>query len=719
MKIAFVTFFFQKSNTSHDERETLFKERDETPCANHTLSLSLSLFVRSKRTFFGRKRENANVKREKEGKERESFCVPFSFRRERKRERISILKSRDFLPFVLTLAFNTRVYHISESSDPRLPRKRVFVPLASERERMSPSNKKRDMWRNEDQDYIFPRINNLLSRTQLLNSEKKFKKIDKSNEEDRASSWKAWFAFMSSKHYPPDTSDGFSPEEVKRNAIFLAELMEKERRKVVEKSGKAPVGRPKMKKTLGDHVVGDKMRTNNNNNEEMKTPKRVVAGDAKHKRALETTTTTTTTTTEPFRTSPSLAINMDQAKAIQHCDDGKKKITIRFTPDSELISNTIKSTRQNPIVDLTFRLRKKLGDICDHFSEKWKEAAALLEREAREEEKRKTGNENGLRNKAFMFTMRPNMRGDNSVNLEPCVVWDKQIIGDMTAVKAYEMRGYPETFEIKYSWRFAPLPPPDGSGDKKRKDYTYRTKMAIKEQMIANRDSANNNNNKFDFSTVFDERTRTPLPPPEFTMSAFDVGAFVNGNEQEQPLETIKPSSQEKKRKIDTSSKFAKKPVPKEIKPETDSMLALKLQAELNGGNRERRNRKPMLEAEEEPEEEEEEEEYGGESDLENNDDNDMPISMWMKPDGEKENTSTGDFPNSLLPQGLAGFDSIFAGIGKEDDASRPCGESTMNGFAQVIFGGGGESKDAAMVAACLPKRNVETGPSSFAGLLS
>ena len=588
---------------------------------------------------------------------------------------------------------------------------------------MSPtSNTRRDMWRNEDQDYIFPRINDFLLRTSVLDNseEKKFKKIDKSNDEDRASSWKAWFAFMSSKHYPPDTEEGFSPEEVKRNAIFLADLMEKERRKVVEKSGKAPVGRPKRKKT-GDHVLGDKMRTNKN--EEMKTPKRVVAGVAKYKRALEATTATKKTT-EPFRTSPSLAIDVDRAKAIQHCDDGKKKITIRFTPDSELISNTIKSTRQNPIVDLTFRLRKKLGDICDHFSEKWKEAAALLEREAREEEKRKTGNENGLRNKAFMFTMRPNMRGNNSVNLEPCVVWDKQIIGDMTAVKAYEMRGYPETFEIKYSWRFAPLPPPDGSGDKKRKDYTYRTKMAIKEQMIANRDSANDNNNKFDFSTVFDERTRTPLPPPEFTMSAFDVGAFVNGNEEEQPLETTtttKPSSQEKKRKIDTSSKFSKKPVPKEIKPETDSMLALKLQAELNGGNRERRNRKPMLDAEEEPEEEEEEEEeeeYGGESDLENNDD--VPISMWMKPeDGEKENTAGGDFPNSLLPQGLAGFDSIFAGIGKEDDASRPCGESTMNGFAQVIFGGGGESKDAATVAACLPKRNVETGPSSFAGLLS
>jgi hypothetical protein len=43
MKIAFVTFFFQKSNTSHDERDTLFKERDETPRANHHLSLSLSV----------------------------------------------------------------------------------------------------------------------------------------------------------------------------------------------------------------------------------------------------------------------------------------------------------------------------------------------------------------------------------------------------------------------------------------------------------------------------------------------------------------------------------------------------------------------------------------------------------------------------------------------------------------------------------------------------
>ena len=121
------------------------------------------------------------------------------------------------------------------------------------------------------------------------------------------------------------------------------------------------------------------------------------------------------------------------------------------------MAQKIKATKHNPIVDLTFRLRKKLGDICDHFSEKWKEAAKILEEEARREERKRTGNENGLKNKAFMFTMRPNMRGDNLVNMEPCVVWDKQIIGDMTAVKAYEMRGYPETFEIKYSWRFGAI----------------------------------------------------------------------------------------------------------------------------------------------------------------------------------------------------------------------------------------------------------------------
>ncbi len=619
------------------------------------------------------------------------------------------------------------------------------------------------MWLHPDQDYIFPRMDALFARAQkngirLLENvsshhhhhhhrgamkssssqssgEEEAEKtttttttttllrpIDASNRMEREAAWKAWFAFMSAKHFQADAKEqNASMEEVKNNATFLAELLEKERRKVREKSKKAPVGRPKMRKDV-DATTTTK--------EETKTPKLMTARSEKGKEATTTTipTTSTATASAVKTTATASGINMDQAKAIQHCDDGKKKITIRFTPDSERVAQKIKATKHNPIVDLTFRLRKKLGDICDHFSEKWKEAAKILEEEARAEERERTGNENGLKNKAFMFTMRPNMRGDNLVNMEPCVVWDKQIIGDMTAVKAYEMRGYPETFEIKYSWRFAPLPPPDGSGEKKRKEYTYKTKLAIKEQMIMNRDFANNNNtNKFDFSTVFDEKTRTPLPPPDFTMSAFDVGAFVNGDE---PPAT-KLSRQEKKRKTDTSSRkkggkgkeFEKKPVPKEVKPETDSMLALKLQAELNGGNRERRNRKPMLEGEEG---EGEEEEYGKESDLENDDgdvdddDNNNNNNnknnngkIWTRTDGGKENNT------SDLPQGLTGYESIFAGIGKEDDASRPCGDSTMNGFAQAFFGGGGESKDATAVGACLRKGNAETGPSNFAGLLS
>ena len=593
------------------------------------------------------------------------------------------------------------------------------------------------MWLHPDQDYIFPRMDALFARAQrrqknddgirrLSSGEEEeeaekttaVRPIEASNRMEREAAWKAWFAFMSAKHFQADAKEqNASMEEVKNNATFLAELLEKERRKVREKSKKAPVGRPKMRKDVD-------AKTTTKEEETKKTPK------------LTTTTTTTTIPTTSTATASAVkttaaasGINMDQAKAIQHCDDGKKKITIRFTPDSERVAQKIKATKHNPIVDLTFRLRKKLGDICDHFSEKWKEAAKILEEEARAEERKRTGNENGLKNKAFMFTMRPNMRGDNLVNMEPCVVWDKQIIGDMTAVKAYEMRGYPETFEIKYSWRFAPLPPPDGSGEKKRKEYTYKTKLAIKEQMIMNRDFANNNNtNKFDFSTVFDEKTRTPLPPPDFTMSAFDVGAFVNGDE---PPAT-KLSRQEKKRKTDTSSRkkggkgkeFEKKPVPKEVKPETDSMLALKLQAELNGGNRERRNRKPMLEGEEG---EGEEEKYGKESDLENDDvdvdvdddddnnnnNNNNNGKIWTRTDGGKENNT------SDLPQGLTGYESIFAGIGKEDDASRPCGDSTMNGFAQAFFGGGGESKDATAAGACLRKGNAETGPSNFAGLLS
>ena len=77
-----------------------------------------------------------------------------------------------------------------------------------------------------------------------------------------------------------------------------------------------------------------------------------------------------------------------------------------------------------------------------------KEAGENLKKKFKSGGEEKNRKRERLKNKAFMFTMRPNMRRDNLVNMEPCV-WDKQIIGDMTAVKAYEMRGYPETFEIK------------------------------------------------------------------------------------------------------------------------------------------------------------------------------------------------------------------------------------------------------------------------------
>ena len=82
---------FQNSNTlpRHDERDTLFKERDETPRANIITSLSLSLCSCAQNAPSLDERETLQKRkeREREGKERESFCVPFSFRRERERER--------------------------------------------------------------------------------------------------------------------------------------------------------------------------------------------------------------------------------------------------------------------------------------------------------------------------------------------------------------------------------------------------------------------------------------------------------------------------------------------------------------------------------------------------------------------------------------------------------------------------------------------------------
>ena len=111
---------FQKSNNK--EKHFLKRETKRLEQIITSLSLSLSLCSCAQNApSLDEREKTSNVKREREGKERESFCVPFSFRRERERERererISILKSRDFLPFVLTLALNTRAYHISKSSD--------------------------------------------------------------------------------------------------------------------------------------------------------------------------------------------------------------------------------------------------------------------------------------------------------------------------------------------------------------------------------------------------------------------------------------------------------------------------------------------------------------------------------------------------------------------------------------------------------------------------
>ena len=130
----FVTFSkLQHKLPRDDERDTLFKERDDTPRAHHTLSLSLSLSlsVRARKThlLWTKERNFKRKEREREGKERESFCVPFSFRRERKRERISILKSRDFLPFVLTLSLLIRACITSAKAATRAFPGNAFVCL--------------------------------------------------------------------------------------------------------------------------------------------------------------------------------------------------------------------------------------------------------------------------------------------------------------------------------------------------------------------------------------------------------------------------------------------------------------------------------------------------------------------------------------------------------------------------------------------------------------
>ena len=94
MKIAFVTFFFQKSNTSHDERETLFKERDETPCANHTLSLSLSVRALKTHLLWTKERNFKRKERERGKREREFLRSFFFSERERERKNFDFEISR-------------------------------------------------------------------------------------------------------------------------------------------------------------------------------------------------------------------------------------------------------------------------------------------------------------------------------------------------------------------------------------------------------------------------------------------------------------------------------------------------------------------------------------------------------------------------------------------------------------------------------------------------
>jgi hypothetical protein len=106
---------FQKSNN----KEKHFLKRDTKRFAQIIPSLSLSLCSCAQNAPSLDERETLQKRKERErGKREREFLRSFFFsERERERERISILKSRDFLPFVLTLAFNTRVHHISKSSD--------------------------------------------------------------------------------------------------------------------------------------------------------------------------------------------------------------------------------------------------------------------------------------------------------------------------------------------------------------------------------------------------------------------------------------------------------------------------------------------------------------------------------------------------------------------------------------------------------------------------
>ena len=570
---------------------------------------------------------------------------------------------------------------------------------------------------------------------------------------EREAAWKSWFAFMSSKHVEPDGAH-FDILELRCNANAVVEQMQKMLQKLREKeksnrNGRRGAGRPKGsggKICLVDRNNGDgndhdhhhhhHHHNNNNNNINNNS-----AGSGGSKSTQTTNANVALTAGGQNGTNREDDNNSGQkqqqqqrkkesgdninAAAITRTEDGKQKLTIRFSPEDDKITRAVKESGHNPTVDLTFKATKKLADICDHFANKWSDAAKKLEADVRSEL-----DNVAVKDKVFLFTLRPNMRGKivnrrAAVDLEPCIVWDKQILGQMTAVKAYESRGYPDIFEVKYSWRFVPLPPDECEPKRRPMNKPKPKKSRVYAATTTTQVSG--------FLNIFDDdlKTRTPLPPPEFTMSAFDVGAFVSCSPDD------RENKESKKRKLDSVSTkekgkhIAKKSahqqeqqqhsVPKEITPESDSMMALRLNAEINGGNRERRARNPapVQGYNSDDDDDDDEDKENGEEAEEEDDDIDDVDNKEVE-DAEEVQYAAEEMGLELkatLPQQKdiekndseypqwAGLDSILGGRGIDDIATQHApGEATMNGLQEFL-------------GSVIPKRTVETGPSNFSGI--
>ena len=507
-------------------------------------------------------------------------------------------------------------------------------------------------------------------------------RVDKGKKEERAAAVEAWFAWQHDDFKKDDRiTDGVQNEskkattalcdcsngdgddkkgngaskemEVRVQVSVLAEMIEKN----LDKRRKRKRGRPKG--TTRD-VLRERYSQSKNNNSS--------AADEKKKEKKKGASNNNENISRS-------SVEKPPGGAITHTADGKKKITIRFVPESEVISEAIKATGNNPFVDLTFRTKKKLGEICDHFATKWSEAAATLEEVARK-------NETNLKKKTFMFTLRPNFgAAGNTLSLnsgeEPCVVWDKQIMGDLTALEAYESRGYPEIFKIKYSWRFVSLPPPEKSDD------TVAAKKA-KKRPPKNEQQQHKRTKKEDFSKVFeDSKTRTPLPPPDFTMSAFDFKSMYVNNEKGAGADAAALQNTKKKMKKTATNRASEKKmgnVKKKEESVSDAEMARQLNAEINGGNRKRSHLKPSS-----TETNEENEEYGNESDLESKKEEKVPLRASATPE-KKE-----------IEQFLD-VSQWFDGTGFTNTAPS---EATMNGLREFLASG----------------KKEEKGPSNFAGL--